>query len=498
MTPSSTRPRPRPRRFVAALQNSLNRLWQTTETVARTARIDISGGQVDEIDPPSDLDEYWDTYQSTGIVRANIDQFTGDVVEPGARVEAEDEDTEKWFNDEFLPKCFIHAGERHQPFTAGLKNAVKNRWIRGTYMAELLKQDRENPESPITGFYPIRPETVYPQVEANKNILIRPGDTDLEGIELTPRGEAAAYIQFDDRSILGRRLTGFDQGSIPLSQNDVLKQVLDPDIGGAQTDEQGIFGSSILESIATDIEEYNQTKRDRFAAIRNKAYGIWLANFSKEVLELGENEVEVVEWSDSDQDSFMDQVGDLSAGDVVSADGPIDFKKFESTVPDLKPTLNHYVDDITAPLPAPKYSVGFEKDINQFVTERQEKRYEKLVKEERRYQERKWTWAFRKVAENHSGLDPTGVQVRIEPRKDDSPIMSLSIEEIEKIKTYSEALDLLAGPKQGPGTFIEDDVLRDLVAQLPEDAAAVAETLLNEEDEEVRRQFLKLTGKDGD
>jgi len=465
----------RTKRFREALQNRVQTLTQSAETVARNARVDISGGDVDEIDPPSDLDEFWNQYQKTGIVRSNVNTFVSDVVEPGACVEADDDETASWLNDKFLPRCFVHAGEKHQPFVEGLRNAVKTRWVRGTYMAELLKAETDNPESPVTGFYAIRPETVYPQVEPNKNVLIHPGDTDRDGVELTPRGEAAAYIQFDDNSILGRRGTGFSRGTVPLSQNDVLKQVRDPDIGGAQTDEQGIFGSSILESISTDIEEYNATKRDRYRAVQTKAYGIWLANFSKEAIETEGNTVEVVDWGEAGQDDFMDVLSNLSPGDVMAADGPVDLEKFDSDVPNLEGTLQHYVNDITAPLPAPKYSVGFEKDINQFVSQQQENRYLKLIAEERRYQERKWSWAFKIVAERHPDLDPEGVQVKIEPKAEESPVNSLDTETVERIKTYAEALSILAGPKQGPGALVKDSVLRELVAQLPGDVADAAE-----------------------
>lgn len=468
---------------VSTLQEALS---QSVETITRTARIDISGGGVDEIDPPSSIDGYWDQYKSTGIVRSNINQFVSDVIEPGVRVEAESDTTQAYFmggeeapadapRDGFLAEAFVHAGERHQPFVTGLESVIKNRWVRGTSLVELLKADLEDRESQITGFYEILPETVYPQVYANKNILIdpdpdAPANEDVD-VELTKRDEAAAYIQFDDQSILGRRggSSPFeDRDEVRLSQNDVMKQVLDPDVGGSSMDEQGVFGTSILEAINVDIDEYKTIKRDRHTAIQTKAYGIWLANFSKETYDLGQ-QIEVVEWDDTSQDNFQADLENLSPADTLFADGPVDLEKFESDVPDLDDTLQHYVDDITAPLPAPKYSVGFEQDINQFVTERQETRYEDLVSQERRYQERKWTSVFREVARRHPDLDAEGVEVKIEPEEDESPVLSLETQTIENLKTYAEALDLLAGPTQGPGMLVEDDTLRELIAQLPDD-----------------------------
>lgn len=464
-----------------ALQSTLR---QSVETVTRTARIDVSSTGVDEIDPPDDLDEYWNQYKTTGIVRSNFDQFVSDVVKPGVRIEADDDTTVDYFMggdsapDEapdggFLSNSFVHAGERHQPFQPGLKSTIANRWIRGTVTVELLKKDKDDAESEITGFYHIRPETLYPQVYANKNILLDP-DPDASAnenvdFEETPRGEVAAYLQFDDQSILGRRIGGFSQDAIPLSQNDVMKQVLSPDIGGDDTNEQGIFGTSVLEAISVDIEEYKATKRDRYRAIQTKAYGIWLANFGKEAIELSDTQREIVEWDDKSQQEFMDVVEGLGPGDVMEADGPLEMKQFDSDVPDLESTLGHYVDDITSPLPAPKYSIGFEKNINQFVTERQETRYDDIVDEERRYQERKWTGVFRTIAERHDALDPSGLEVVIEPEEDESPVRSLDDEEIERIRVYTQALKDLYGSGSA-ASFVDEEMLRELVLQLPEDS----------------------------
>lgn len=463
---------------VSTLQATLR---QPVETVVRAARLDISGSGVDEIDPPSDIDGYWTQYKKTAIARANLNQFVSDVVAPGVRIEAEDDATVDYFmggedapsetpEGGFLQQCFVFAGERRQPFLPGLKSTILNRWVRGTDMNELLKADPGRVDSPITGFYKIRPETVYPQVYSNTNILIDPDDTDVDGVELTPRDEAAAYIQFDDQSILGRRLGGFEKESVPLSQNDVLKQVLDPDIGGDDTNEQGVFGESIFAAISTDVEEYNAIKRSQYKAIQRKAYGIWLAQFSQEVLQLSDTERELVEWSDSSQSDFSSTLSDLGPGQVLEADGPIELKEFQSDVPDLAATLDHKVDDITSALPAPKYSVGFEKNINQFVTERQEKRYERIIDEEREYQSRKWGWAFRMVAERHPDLDPAGLRVLIEPEEEASPVKSMTLEETEKLYNLARAYNELAGPTAGPGTLIDDETLLTELMQLPEDA----------------------------
>lgn len=153
----------------------------------------------------------------------------------------------------------------------------------------------------------------------------------------------------------------------------------------------------------------------------------------------------------------------------MEADGPIEMKKFDSDVPDLESTLGHYVDDITSPLPAPKYSVGFEKNINQFVTERQETRYEDIIDEERRYQERKWTNVFQTIAERHPQLDPDGLKLVIEPEEEESPVRSLDDEEIERIRVYTQALKDLYGSGSA-ASYVDEETLRELILQLPEDS----------------------------
>lgn len=496
---------------IETLQETVSRLRQETETVTRTARLDISGSGVDEIDPPEDLDEYWKQYQETGIVRSNINQFVSDVVEPGVRVTGEHEPTVNYFmgGDDapafapeggFLKQCAVYAGERHQPFYPFLKTTIANRWVRGTVLTEYLKDDRENPESRINGFYHIPPETVYPQVYSLKNILLDPDpdapiNEDIQ-FETTRRGEVAAYIQFDDRSIIGRRTSGMDEPDVPLSQNDVQKQVLNPDIGGSGTNEQGVFGESVLAAVSTDISEYKGTLRDRYRALQTKAYGIWLVNFNKEALDLGENQTEVVEWDDAGQDDVMSTMEGLGPGEYISADGPMDLEKFEPDIPDLSNTLDHYVDTITAPLPAPKFSVGFEEGINQFVTENQQERYRDIISEERKYQSRKWTNTFRLIAERHPELDPTGLRVVLEPEQEESPIRSLTAEEIEKIDRYATAVSEFAGPTLGPTAILDEDFIREEVLQVGDEAAPGAAPALREEMDSAEAQsvFDEITG----
>jgi hypothetical protein len=473
-------------------------LSQSVETVTRSSRVDIVGGDVDELDPPEDLDEFAEQAKTTGPVRKDLRQFVNDVWEPGYDVVAESEQTVAYFMGEdaidgnvslpegveqpeggFLANSGVYAGEQHQDFYDFGKETTWQRWVRGTILIELLKADKDDPESQITGFYHIRPETVYPQVYNNSNILIDPEDTDEDGVELTRRDEAAAYIQFDDESILGLRRNGFDEQQVPLSQNDVIKQVLEPDIGNEasrfKANEQGVFGTSIIEGISDDIAEYKQIKRDRAKAISTKAYGIWKASFGRETLDLGDT-TEIIEWDETDQDDFTNEVGSLEPGDIVTHDGTIDFEKFESEVPELNEVIQQYINIMLAPLPAPKYMIGFAEGINRDISTEQKEAYHDLVSEERRYQEKQWTKALKTVAER-IGLDTEGLQLRIRPEQSSSPVERWDAEEVQKFADYTSALNAAAGPMGGPATIIDIEEYLTEIAQLPDDVAGSVEEM---------------------
>jgi hypothetical protein len=498
-------------RFNEALQ----RLRQPVESVTRSARIDIESSNVDEIDAPSDIDELYDLYQEVGIIRKAINEFVGDVTKPGVRVTAEDDATEAWFNGDdenvpdniempdggFLDNCTVIAGEKQQPFDPFLESTVTNRWARGTVLVELLKdEDAETADGielpRITGFKHIQPGTVSARTYSNTNILIDPEDTEaVESDDMTERGEAAAYVQFEDRSIVGRRRGGFDKNEVPLSQNDVHKQVLDPDIGGGEDFESGVFGTPITRAIADDAEEYKNIKRDRAKAIKRKAYGIWAASFDTEVIETpGANEPDILkEWDEDEQEEWVDDVGGLGPADIITHDGEISLDKWEPQVPELKETLLHYVNDILAPLPTPKYATAFGEDIANFVADQQAVSYDDAVKSERRYQERQWTQVFRTVAERHPDLSTEGLKLKIEPQADESPIRSLDKEEIEKIKIYADALNKIF--PGGAVANLEAEVIRDMILQLPEEdqgeaMSEIEDALdIDEDDEQVKEQF---------
>ena len=463
--------------------DTLANLRQNVETVVRQSRFEISGGGVDQIDAPEDLDELVDLAKRLGFVWVAYDVFASEVWEPGYRLEGPDETVAYFMGEDddldasppedtpeggFLANCGVFAGEKQQDFSDVGRAATFQRRLRGTVLIELLKRDSDDAESPISGFYFIRPETVSAEVYPNQNILIDPEDTDVDGVEITKRGEAAAYIQFDDNSILGRKGTFDDKEEIPLSQNDVHKQVLNPGIGDDAGTEQGVFGTPGLEPISEDIAEYLQIKRDRATAISNKAHGIHFIEHGRDVIDLGDQR-QLIEWDDDSMDDFESQLSDVGPGGYVTHDASVNVERKTGDVPELESTIQNYIDDIFSGLPVSKYKIGFEDNVNRDVTSEQSESDQRQIEEEREYQERQWTTVFKTVAER-KGLPTDGLRLKIEPEPQDSPVMSMTTEEIEKLAKYADALNSLAGPQGGPQTLVDRETLLTDIAQLPASA----------------------------
>lgn len=489
------------------------RLSQSVETVTRSSRVFIESSDVDDLNPPDDIEEYHQYYREVGIVRGNINQFVRDVVGPGVRIEADDPMTEAYFtgeaNDEadvpefappggFLDNCTVLGGERNEPFYPYLKTTVAQKYTRGTVLHEYLKpeEQRDDPEFQPQGFKHVRPETVSARTHANTNVLLGPDETGLlqHDDEITPRGEAAAFVQFDDQSIVGRKIGGFDdKEQVPLSQNDVLKQVVDPDIGGDSATEDGVFGTSPIEAAADEIEEYQSIKRDRTEAIRRKAWGVWSAQFNTEVTEAG-NEIILEEWDADEQDEWLDDVGELGPGSIIGHDGSIELDQWQPASIEVNDDLMHLVDDILAALPAPKYATAHGEDITQHVTDQQREAYRDLVHEERKAQESDWTQAFRLVADRHPELDPDGLEVKIQPPQSSNPVAELETEEIEKMEQFMTALnnglgdvpvDLVLDVQAFLQTTMDlpDEVFADAEVDADEAAADLEATLAEATDE---------------
>jgi hypothetical protein len=398
----------------------------------------------------------------------------------------------------FLSEAFV-IDEKRQSFDRCLELTVKDRWRRGTVLVEYLYNDPEDTESIITGFKHIRPETVSARTYENTNQLVAPDDTDASDMT-TPRGEAAAWVQFDEQSILGRRLRSRlftdAETSIPLSQNDVLKQALDQDIGG-EDPESGVFGESILRSVRDAAEEYRTISRDEAEAIQRIAFGVHTAQFNDHVIETSAGP-QLISWNDEDIAKATTKLENLQAGEVITTDAQVDLERFAPDLPDLDRPMRRRIREIVDPLPAPFYKHAFADEINQFVTEPQRADYQELIRSERLYQAQSWEAAFRRVAERHDDLTADGLRVTIEPDEEASPVLSLDDEQMARLESFAGAMSDLFGPGGAPA-YVDEETLLTTVLQLPEEALlsdgelsdAAAETL-NEADAEVQEQFDSL------
>lgn len=465
-------------RFTKGWEALQTKLTQSVETVTRTGTLSYRESDVDSVDLADNVADYYQLYESTPLVRASIDKFAADVVAPGYRVDGESEEAVDYLMDTWLPQAGILAGETHQDFSPFLYSTVIQRWARG---GALLEHVRPEPTADqITGVNHIPPETITAQTQPNTNILLAPDATGGDIVE-TPRDEAAAYIQYDDDALLG---PFSNKDPVPLSQNDVTRTILNPDIGD-------LWGHPVTETIAEELAGFKEILRDQEKAIKSKAYGIWSIGFGRDIVETAEYQ-EIIQWSDSEQRDFIEnRVGELGPGDIIGHDGEISFEKFEGEIPDTIDHLAFYVNHITTALPTPKYVVGFESDINQFVTEAQDARYQQLIDQERQALERALSPLLQRVARQNLDIEDESLTLNIEPKADESPILSLSDEEVDRLGTYADAVDKLSGAAD-PATLISDEVLRELILRLPDDADAPDEIPLDEANEEVGEMFDQL------
>lgn len=460
---------------------------QNPETQTRQGATSFVEGSVDEIPAPKDLADEYDFYRTTPFINASLNQFASDVVEPGYRVEADSDETADWFNDEFLPQAGIVAGEREQDFGKILEQSVVQYNAAGNILVEKVKNNPAADTPIVTGFMHIRPESVKLVTEDNRPILVTPDQTDLDGVVQTRRGEAAAYLQYDDGSILGQRGAFQERDTVPLSINDVIKVARSPIPGE-------VWGESVIHSVGDLVRGMKQIIRDNETAIQSKAYGIWSVAFGTEVLEFGDYaEPELLEWDEDDQTQFLEeQIGSqMGPGDIIGHDGNISFEKFEGELADgLIDVIELYIKLIITALPTPLYAVGFESNINQFVTAHQETRYEKAIREMRQTLAQAFEPALEEIAEQQS-LPTEGLTLRIEPEEDESPVMSLDDDEMERLNAFTTSLADVYG-NGGASSFLDEETLAELILQLPSDAIAdtdIQEMAINEDNPQVQTQF---------
>ncbi|WP_331232686.1 hypothetical protein [Natronorarus salvus] len=469
------------------------RLKQNVETRQRRPRFSIRSGDLEVVDPGENIYDYWQTVENTPIVRTSLLNFAYDVTEPGLKLDGPDRAI-NYLEDEWIPQAGIVAGERHKPFEPLLAQSVVQRWGRGGMMVEHVRDDPEDANSTITGVNPIRPETGKFVTLPNKQILVEPSDiedglVDAQTVHETKRGEPAAFIQWHPDALRPHK----DRETVPLSANDFTRSVFDPGLGTEQLD--GVWGNPITETIDDDVAGLKNILRSTEKVVLTKGGGLWDVSFGHETLEWEDEEgkhAEIFMWSKESQDEYVEEMEDPDPGAMMFHDGAIELDNLASEVPDVIPHLEFYVSNITSALPTPLFVVGFEEGINQFVTERQDKRYQLFINRERKELGEFVTQLFRTVVETNLGIDATDLTARVEPPEEASPILSLTVEELEKGVLYTEMLQNVAGNRD-PYELIDDDPLFEQILMLdPETQRDIDEDVVSAEDEEVQEQIAEL------
>lgn len=481
-------------------------LEQQPQTLDRRTSSGYVGGGVETVEPPDNLPALRDQVEETPLLKWPIFKFASDVSKHGVRIECESDETVDFFmggdnapegtpDGGFLSQAAIEAGKKNKHFQPLIKNIVEEHESPGTAMIEHVRADPDNPNSPITGYKLIDALTVRPLVYEDQNLLIDPEDTDNEDTESTKRDEAAAYVQFDNSSPLGKVNRGGvrDKGEVLLSQNDITTLVRDPQPGD-------VFGTPVNYSISDRVTAFKEKLQDNERAIKTKAYGIWSVAFGREILtdhldytsDPDDGPI-LNEWSSEEQEQFINNdIQELGPGEVVGHDGLIDFEKFEGEIANgLLDFLEFDVKYILSQLTVPKYLTGFEDDVNRDVTSEQSPSYDDSVDDMRQKLERELTPMLRMAAEDRD-LSTEGFKLKLEPEEDESPIRSLTDEEVNRFKTYAESLEKIENL-----TIVTEEEKRALLAQLPEtpDLGTLEEEEQDEDDPAVQDQFGEMQAR---
>lgn len=423
------------------------------ETYSRSGSTFVTGGRpasVERINPPkNELQRYRRQYESVPIVQAPIDQFANDVMSDGYRIKADNESTEDYL-DQWAEHGGIVASKANQDLGKIIARIPIEYHVRGTVMLEHVSAQSDADMMAALKF--IKPETVTPYKRPNGSIVVQPDDTDLEDVKTTEDGDAAAYVQYDRSTGSG---TTYNSDEVRLTANEVSRLSRHADIGG-------IFGLSSVEPVSNRVDALRNKLVDNEQAIESMAWGQWFLSFQPLVVD-----DRVIEWDENAKNDAIDDFQDIEPGAQIGHDGKIEVESIPGQVADIMDNLQFDVDFIISALPAPKYAVGWEKDINQFVSDSQERTHEQQVDDMKETIETLLTPVLKTVA-RQGGYSAEGVELKLSPPEDSSPILTLDAEEIDGIKTYAEAMKALSGPA-GPASLVEDGEILDLVLQLPDD-----------------------------
>jgi hypothetical protein len=327
-----------------------------------------------------DLDRYWKIYENDPIVSETINSFASRVVEDGYYLEGDNQDMVDDVGD-WLETSAILEGNINQKFTRFLKKTVIQREVKGTVLIEKVR-GRDNKDK-LAAFKFIPPGGLEIHTKPNQSILVPPKPVDDDDVEdynapTNKNGRLAAYVQTT-------HVRGFAQEAdeVLFARDEVLKIVRDADIGE-------IKGTSRIKPIADRSEGLRRKLEDNDEAIASKAYPLWLFKFGSD-----ENP-----WDGETIESFMEshEMENFHPGMKQGVRGDIDVETISGEVAEIAESLQFDVDFIMSAMPMPKYTVGFEQDINQFVSNQQKTDLKRQIREARNEIEDEFTPALREKA----------------------------------------------------------------------------------------------------
>lgn len=380
-----------------------------------TSRTYSSHQGVDVSVPPKHLTTRYNEYiQTEPLVKGALTIFNDSVTEPGWMVDAEiDDETDEEMQEalELWGKnCAVHAHEPGNDIETLIEQIPEKRRGKGTIYIE--KAAARGDENSLGGLLFLPPETVKVYSRENQPILIQPTDTVPPDHPRTESGEAAAYVQYDEK------LDGYeDKDPIAFSANDVLKIVYDPAEGAAH-------GTPMWVTIREHIDRLNQLLSDRGASIRINGHP-W-RTISNEHWSYKEAEKflsahfsgDISTWQESttkDQDTF--------AGRMDAIPHNIEVDEHTGSIPDIDDAIMDEVQQIFSILPVSRYLIAYEEGINQFVVEPQERKDERNAVKERHIIREYIEPVFEQKGDELAGGEYEGtITWKIEQPADENPL----------------------------------------------------------------------------
>ncbi|WP_161945915.1 phage portal protein [Halalkaliarchaeum desulfuricum] len=431
------------------------------------------------------MEKFWAQYRTCPLVRRGIDIFAEDITAPGYRVDADNDELVEEL-EEWLSSSAIVAGESHRDFAEILDGSIVQEEVRGTALVEVVPKAEADDE--IWGFRLINVSTVSAYTYENQAVLIRPDDTEVDGVQTTSRGEAAAYGQWDNSALAG---PFNDKNTVPLSQNDIVKLVRDPDTSD-------IFGNSSIEPVSQEIDELYRMLDDIGEAVHSKGYPHW-------IFKLGEPSGDITDpragvWPEDKIKDYRDEhkEGNWEVGSKDFVPGDVEVETISSDVPEIEELLDWYVEEIVSTLPVPKYKLGFTDSINRDVTAEQAPQYERKIENKRRQLEEAFTPVLRRKAEEfgYSENDVASVKLSIEEEREENPLLRDNFDASE-FAEFARGLQAAAGDEGEPSDIVPPEEMRELLGLPDRDEVeeSALEEELDEENEQVQAQFEELYGE---